>query len=104
MPIFYVFFVVLQRAPSYRKVSHKILSLKDWPLKKKYEIDDAMPPPENEICCIECVKVVPVASCDDLEPGDHVIFCGTVYDHHGILHSKEGNALKLKPQIQFQAS
>lgn len=88
------FFVVLQRAPSYRKVSHKILPFENWPLKKKYEIEDAMPP-INEISCIDCVKTVPVASCDDLEPGDHVIFCGTVYDHHGILHSKEGNTLKI---------
>lgn len=85
---------VLQRAPSYRKVSHKILPFENWPLKKKYEIEDAMPP-INEISCIECVNTVPVASCDDLEPGDHVIFCGTVYDHHGILHSKEGNTLKI---------
>lgn len=38
--------------------------------------------------CIECVKTVPVLTSDQLEPGDHVIFCGAVYDHHGILISK----------------
>lgn len=94
MCIFYVFFVVLQRAPSYRKVSHKILALKYWPLTEKSESEESIPP-INEVCCIECVKVVPVASCEDLEPGDHVIICGTVYDHHGILHSKKGNTLKI---------
>lgn len=63
-------------------------------MKKEYESEESIPP-INEVCCIECVKAVPVSSCDDLEPGDHVIFCGTVYDHHGILYSKEGNTLKI---------
>lgn len=49
----------------------------------------------NKVRCFECVKVVPVRSCNDLEPGDHVIFCGAVYDHHGILISKQGESLEI---------
>lgn len=94
MRILYIFFAVLQRTPSYRKVSHKILPLKDWPLTKIYESEESIPP-ISKICCIECVKVVPASSCDDLEHGDHVIICGKVYDHHGILVEKKGNSLKI---------
>lgn len=68
----------------YRIVLYKILLLKYWLLKKKYEIEDVMFL-INEICCIECVKVVLVVFFDDLEFGDYVIFCGIVYDYYGIL-------------------
>lgn len=68
--------------------------MKYWPLTRIYESEESIPP-INEVSCIECVKVVPVSSCDDLEDGDHVIICGTVYDHHGILVKKEGNSLKI---------
>lgn len=80
---------VRQRAPSYRIVSYKV-----GPLTKKYESEKSTPS-MNEVRCLECVKAVPVSSCDDLEPGDHVIFCGTVYDHHGILLSKDGESLEI---------
>lgn len=43
----------------------------------------------GEVRCIECVKAVPAFSCNDLKPGDHVIFCGALYDHHGIILSKK---------------
>lgn len=79
---------VRQRAPSYRVVSCKVDPL------IKYESEKSTPS-MNEVRCLECVKVVPVSSCDDLEPGDHVIFCGTVYDHHGILLSKDGESLEI---------
>lgn len=52
-------------------------------------------PQLNKVRCFECVKVVPVSSCNDLEPGDHVVFCGAVYDHHGILISKHGESLEI---------
>ncbi|XP_061163618.1 uncharacterized protein LOC133172683 [Saccostrea echinata] len=38
--------------------------------------------------CIECVKAIPVFSSDGIEAGDHVIFSGAVYDHHGIIISR----------------
>lgn len=52
-------------------------------------------PEMNKVRCFECVKVVPVRSCNDLEPGDHVVFCGVIYDHHGILISKDGESLEI---------
>lgn len=38
--------------------------------------------------CIECVKVVPVFSSDEIEAGDHIVFFGAVYDHHAIITAK----------------
>lgn len=54
-------------------------------------------PKMNEVRCLECVKIVRVRSSSDLEPGDHVVICGTVYDHHGILLSvlEDGKNLKI---------
>lgn len=42
----------------------------------------------DHVNCIECVKAIPVFSADDLEPGDHLILFGAVYDHHGIIVEK----------------
>lgn len=78
----------------YRKVLYKILLFENWLLKKKYEIEDVMFL-INEIFCIECVNIVLVVFCDDLEFGDYVIFCGIVYDYYGILYLKEGNIFKI---------
>lgn len=44
-----------------------------------------------KVKCIECVKLVPVFSFNDIEPGDHVVFRHVSYDHHGIIASKNGN-------------
>ncbi|XP_062606877.1 uncharacterized protein LOC134268628 isoform X2 [Saccostrea cucullata] len=38
--------------------------------------------------CIECAQAVPVLSVDEIEEGDHIVFAGAVYDHHGIVVSK----------------
>lgn len=45
-------------------------------------------PEKCQVQCIECVKAIPVFSCNDIEAGDHVVFSGAVYDHHGIIISK----------------
>lgn len=44
-----------------------------------------------KVKCIECVKLVPVFSIYNLEPGDHVVFRHVSYDHHGIIASKNEN-------------
>lgn len=49
----------------------------------------------NEVRCLECVKVVLVFFCDDLEFGDYVIFCGIVYDYYGILFFKDGEFFEI---------
>lgn len=71
---------MLQRPPSFNRLSACALMPNN-----EYENERLVPQIVN---CIECVKTVPVISHDQLEPGDHVIFCGAVYDHHGILISK----------------
>ncbi|XP_063416048.1 uncharacterized protein LOC134697693 [Mytilus trossulus] len=38
--------------------------------------------------CIECVKAIPVFSANEIQEGDHIVFAGTVYDHHAIVESK----------------
>jgi hypothetical protein len=38
--------------------------------------------------CIECVKAIPIISVDEIEEGDHIVFSGAVYDHHGIVVSR----------------
>ncbi|XP_052083693.1 uncharacterized protein LOC127721045 [Mytilus californianus] len=38
--------------------------------------------------CIECVKAIPVFSACEIQEGDHIVFAGTVYDHHAIVESK----------------
>ncbi|XP_052083691.1 uncharacterized protein LOC127721044, partial [Mytilus californianus] len=38
--------------------------------------------------CIECVKAIPVISACEIQEGDHIVFAGTVYDHHAIVESK----------------
>lgn len=71
---------MLQRPPASSRLSHSALKPNNV-----YEDEQLVPRIVN---CIECVKTVPVLSSKQLEPGDHVIFCGAVYDHHGILISK----------------
>lgn len=39
--------------------------------------------------CFKCVTNVPVFSPDELEIGDHVVFKGCLYDHHGIITGKK---------------
>lgn len=46
---------------------------------------------EKKAKCIECVKIVPVFSINDLQPGDHVVFRNVNYDHHGIISSIKEN-------------
>ena len=36
--------------------------------------------------CMECVSYGVVAG-DDIQPGDHIVYAGTVYDHHAIVAS-----------------
>ncbi|XP_052803187.1 uncharacterized protein LOC128233521 [Mya arenaria] len=38
--------------------------------------------------CIECLHFVTANSIDDVEIGDHIIFCGKIYNHHGIVTEK----------------
>ncbi|XP_048741349.2 uncharacterized protein LOC125655199 isoform X2 [Ostrea edulis] len=47
--------------------------------------------------CIECVKAIPVISGEEIEEGDHIVFAGAVYDHHGIVVSKRkgGNEIEI---------
>ncbi|XP_048743471.2 uncharacterized protein LOC125656891 [Ostrea edulis] len=47
--------------------------------------------------CIECVKAIPVISGEEIEEGDHIVFAGAVYDHHGIVVSKrkDGNEIEI---------
>lgn len=68
--------------------------LKYWLLIEKYESEELIFL-INEVCCIECVKVVLVVFCEDLEFGDYVIICGIVYDYYGILYLKKGNIFKI---------
>lgn len=46
---------------------------------------------EKKAKCIECVKIVPVISINNLEPGDHIVFRNVNYDHHGIITSIKGS-------------
>lgn len=46
---------------------------------------------EEKAKCIECVKIVPVISINNLEPGDHIVFRNVNYDHHGIITSIKGS-------------
>lgn len=46
---------------------------------------------EKNAKCIECVKIVPVFSINDLQPGDHVVYRHVNYDHHGIIISLNKN-------------
>lgn len=43
--------------------------------------------------CIECIKIVPVFSPDDIEEGDHVVDIGSLYDHHMIITDKKTPSL-----------
>lgn len=45
--------------------------------------------------CFECVQAIPVSSSDKIKPGDHVVFKGVIYDHHGIIKSKNGDELDI---------
>ena len=47
--------------------------------------------------CIECVKAIPVFSGEEIDEGDHIVFAGAVYDHHGIVVSKlpSGNQFEI---------
>lgn len=47
----------------------------------------------NSKCCIECIKVVPVYSIDDIEKGDHMVDIGSIYDHHMIIIEKKDGRL-----------
>ncbi|XP_061180430.1 uncharacterized protein LOC133188992 [Saccostrea echinata] len=38
--------------------------------------------------CIECVKAIPVFLANEIEKGDHIVFAGALYDHHGIVVEK----------------
>lgn len=50
----------------------------------------------GDVSCIECVKIFPVSSVRNLEPGDHVISYGKIYDHHAIVISLEdGESVKI---------
>lgn len=53
--------------------------------------------PDHYVPCTECVKAIPVFSCNDIEAGDHVVFSGAVYDHHGIIVSNldDGKTVKI---------
>lgn len=42
---------------------------------------------EKYVKCIECVRLIPVLSLNDLKPGDHIVFRNVHYDHHGIVYS-----------------
>lgn len=79
---------MLQRPPSIKSRALKP--------NNEYECEQLVPQFVN---CIECVKTVPVLTIDQLEPGDHVIFCGAVYDHHGILMSKNESENKKTLEI-----
>lgn len=43
--------------------------------------------------CIQCIKIVPVYSPDDIEKGDHVVDIGSLYDHHMIITGKKTHSL-----------
>lgn len=100
----------LQRPPSHVSI-HRSLSVPSKittvdkqseeskePLKEEDEPNDTNPdksdkteqraPKDGEVRCIECVKAIPVFLPNDIVAGDHVVFSGAVYDHHGIIISK----------------
>eukprot|EP00105_Crassostrea_gigas_P008583 XP_011423192.1 PREDICTED: uncharacterized protein LOC105325365 [Crassostrea gigas] len=94
----------LQRPPSHRSITRSrivpssISFVDQQPLTEEPEPNDKDPerhcdskkkdPEKHQVRCIECVKAIPVFSCHDIEAGDHVVFSGAVYDHHGIIISK----------------
>lgn len=45
---------------------------------------------KSEVRCFECIQAFPVHSADEIQPGDHVVFIGVLYDHHAIVLEKEG--------------
>nr|XP_022290015.1 uncharacterized protein LOC111101719 isoform X2 [Crassostrea virginica] len=50
---------------------------------------------ENGRNCICCNEVKRVSSGEELEPGDHIVFQGTLYEQHAIITAKEGNTFTL---------
>lgn len=42
---------------------------------------------EKYVKCIECVRLIPVLSFNELKPGHHIVFRNVHYDHHGIVYS-----------------
>ena len=94
----------LQRAPSYQTIAeYKIdeteaierqTEEEDELITHVSDISDDISVAENTCVeteygrCVECVKAIPVFSANGIKPGDHVIFSGAVYDHHGIIISK----------------
>lgn len=45
---------------------------------------------KSEVRCFECIQAIPVTSANEIKPGDHVVVCGLIYDHHGIIIEKDG--------------
>jgi hypothetical protein len=93
----------LQRAPSYQTITEykidetetleKQTEKEDEPITRDSDVIDISDPQNTCVeteygRCVECVKAIPVFSTDGIKPGDHVIFSGAVYDHHGIIISK----------------
>jgi len=50
--------------------------------------DFQVPEDLSQYTCVECVKGVPVTSFDEISVGDHIVFSGTVYNHHAIVVQK----------------
>lgn len=81
------------KLPEYRQRSASLHEIKKQRDKERL-LDDQQKKQINETGinapeCIECIQAIPVVSSNELEDGDHVVFSGAVYDHHGIICKKE---------------
>lgn len=51
---------------------------------------------KSEVRCFECIQAIPVKSANEIKPGDHVVECGVIYDHHGIIIDKNGEEFTIR--------
>ncbi|CAC5380920.1 unnamed protein product [Mytilus coruscus] len=57
--------------------------------------------------CMECVKALPVFSASEIKESDHIMFAGSVYDHHAIvvsILSNDRTIIKEKIKVSFDGN